>query len=373
MRILLVTPYFYPHKGGSQQYAEELHYHLMKADPAIHVDVLCYNTDHAKEFEKYRGFHVYRVPCIEVLRGQFAIPNYFKLWKLLKMLFFKHSYAFINSHTRFFESSWWVPYVARHFKTKSVLTDHCAFHPVHTSRIVSFIAKTFDKTIIPFFANQYDVVTVTNKATLAFAKSLGIKKPQLIYGGVDTDYFNQSHKKDSQEKIRITFVGRMIESKGPQLLYEAAQNILKENKNVSFIFAGGGPMITALSKNRNKNITLLGSVEKSEVGNILKQSDIVVHPSLHHEGFPNVLLEAGAAGSVVIATDRGGTKEIIIHNKTGIIVEPRVADIQSSIETLIADKSKRDMLGKNLRNHIEKHFSWKKIVVEYQNLISKAL
>jgi len=369
MRILLITPYFYPHKGGSQQYAEELHYHLMKADPSVKVDVLTYNTDHAKEVEEYRGFTIYRVPCVQILPGQFAIPNYFKLRKLLNKLFGQNHYDFINSHTRFFESSWWAPYVARHFKTKSVLTDHCAFHPVHPSKFVSFIAKTVDKTIAPFVSIKYDVVTVTNRATYDFAKYLKMKDPQIIYGGVDTDYFKPQPKKG--RTITVTFLGRMIQSKGPQLLYEAAKNILKTYRNVEFIFAGGGPMFNHLTIQPYNHITFLGSIEKKEIANLLKKTDILVHPSLHHEGFPNVLLEAGASGCAIIATDKGGSREIVLPGKTGILIEPSIAQIKHALEILLDDPKKREALSSNIRRHIEEKFNWNKIVRDYQKLIEK--
>ena len=56
-RILLVTPYFYPAIGGSQKYAEELYYFLMKRYPEFKVDVICYNTQKTKRFEKYLLSH----------------------------------------------------------------------------------------------------------------------------------------------------------------------------------------------------------------------------------------------------------------------------------------------------------------------------
>ena len=224
MRILLITPYFYPHKGGSQQYAEELCYHLMKVTSDTQVDVLTYNTDNAPEKEEYRGMTVYRVPCIQILPGQFAFPNYWKLWTLLKKLNKGHRYTLINSHTRFFENSWWTPFVAKHFYSKSVLTDHCANHPTHTSALVNTIASGVDKIIAPFISKQYDMVTVTNKSTLEFVKSLGMKQPELVYGGVDTKYFSPADKTKprtipkidkvfDKNDIIITFVGRMIHSK----------------------------------------------------------------------------------------------------------------------------------------------------------------
>ena len=79
IKILLISPYFAPHIGGSQRYMEELYVHLSEQFPHISVDVLTYNTTDSKTIEKYRGITIYRVPCWEILPGQFALPNPIKL------------------------------------------------------------------------------------------------------------------------------------------------------------------------------------------------------------------------------------------------------------------------------------------------------
>lgn len=376
MRILLVTPYFYPHKGGSQQYAEELHYHLMQKYPDTQVDVICYNTDKSSPIEKYRGMTIYRIPCWQPLSGQFAIPNYITLTKTIKKLCKKHKYDAINSHTRFFESSWWVPFVAKYYKIPSILTDHCAHHPVHTSSVVNTVAQLVDQLLVPFISRHYSLVTVTNNATFSFLRKLGVQRPQIIYGGVDTRYYaprklpnprsvpHVTRTFDEQDII-VSFVGRMIYSKGPHLLLEAAKALVKRHPQVTVFFAGDGNMYTKLSKRRVKNIIFLGSLERDEVAKLMANSDILVHPSLHHEGFPNVLLEAGASGCAVIATDKGGTKEIIHPDTTGILIEPTVRSLSNALNFLIEHPKKRQQLGKAVRKWVVNTYDWKTIVDTY--------
>jgi glycosyltransferase involved in cell wall biosynthesis len=356
----------------------------MQVNPSVRVDVVCYNTDNAKPVEEYNGFTIYRVPCWQPLRGQFAIPNYFALATTLQKLFAKNRYSFVNSHTRFFESSWWVPFVAKYYYTRSVLTDHCATHPTHARKVISYIAQAIDKTLVPFFMKKYDFVTVTNKATLSFVESLGVQNAHLIYGGVDIKEFNQSKKALSRripgikktfssQDIIITFVGRMIESKGPHLLLEAVQDIIKKNDHVFIVFAGDGPLFASLSQHANDRIFFTGSLEKKQVAHLLKQTDILVHPSLHHEGFPNVILEAGASHCAVIATDKGGTREIIHQNKTGLIINPTVTEIQKALKILIKDSDKRQRLAKDLRSWIVANYSWNTIAKDFQELISATI
>lgn len=382
MRILLITPYFYPHKGGSQKYAEELYAHLMEMDSSIKVDVLCYNSDKRKKIEKYRGFTIYRIPSIELLPGQFALPNYFVLIKTLCKLAAVNKYDFVNSHTRFFESSWWTPFVAKLMGVKSVLTDHCADHPTHSSDIVSFIAKYIDIVMTKFISKLYDYVTVTNRATLKFVKSLGIENPYLIYGGVDTGYFvprkntgiryiPKLARKFTKKDVIVTFLGRMIHTKGPELLYQVALDMVRKNKNISFVFAGDGEIYRKFKNENNKNIYFLGGLENGNVRKLLVSTDIFVHPSMHHEGFPNVLLEAGASGCAVITSGMGGTIEIIENKKTGLVIRPDKKELYAAITLLAANKLRRIELAASLREKIVKCFSWRTITIDFRNFIKQ--
>lgn len=84
MRILVVTPYFYPHLGGSERYIEQLYSTLIKIDKSIHVDVLTYNVCHVNSIEQRKGMTIYRIPGKELLKDQFAVPNYIALLKCLR-------------------------------------------------------------------------------------------------------------------------------------------------------------------------------------------------------------------------------------------------------------------------------------------------
>lgn len=383
-RILLITPYFYPHKGGSQQYAEELYTHLMQLDPTIQVDVICYNTDNSKKEETYKGLHIYRLPCIEILPGQFAIPNYFSLIQLLQRLKKTNSYAFVNAHSRFFDSSWWTPLVAKYLNTYSMLTDHCAGHPTHSSILVKAIAYLVDTILAPVISRLYDYVTVISKATYDFTQTLHMKKPILIYAGVDTHFFRGEKKNTARnipnaltkikaDDIVVTFVGRIIPSKGPDLLLRAAQELLKKHDNVYFIFAGTGPLYNTLKSQMTNHIQFVGPLEKQDVAHLLRSTDIFAYPSLHHEGLPIALLEAGASECAVVTTAQGGTTEIITDNKTGVLVQANTHDLKQALEQLILDPEKRIQLGKSLREKIEKDFDWDSIATVFRKRFESLL
>lgn len=380
MRTLIISPFFHPHKGGSQRYIEELYSHLMKTDKSVKVDVICYNTTNSPEKEKYGPFQIYRVGCWQILPGQFALPNYIALIKILRKLTKNNKYDFVASNTRFFESSWWAPIFAKIINTKSILIDHCAYHPVHASKFVRIVAKYIDKIISPLICRLYNRVIATNEATLQFLNNLGVTNTLKIYGGVDVKYFHKLRvntkrhvphlkKSFSNNDIIITFLGRMIPSKGVALLFDASKKLLANDPHLHFVYAGEGDMANKLSKQKYNNSYFLGELEKEEVLNLLSSTDILVHPSMHHEGFPNVLLEAGAMGLPVLATDKGGTREIIENNQTGIIIEPTAISIQKALEDLIQHPSKRELLAAHLREKVNKLFNWNDIAKDFQKVL----
>ena len=371
MRILVITPYFYPHPGGSQHYIEELYSALMESNSDIEVDIICYNTEKTKEEERYKNFNVYRVDALEILTDQFALPNYLELISLIKRLKKNHTYQVVNAHTRFFDCSWWTPYIAKYLNAKSILTDHCAHHPVHDSKLVSGIVRVVDRILTPLIAKKYDEITVTNKATQKFFKNLTGSSSRIIYPGLPQVDNKKSKINIDKNKILVGFVGRMISSKNPGLVVLAAQNITKKYPSVDFYLAGDGPLLPQLKQDDNSQIKFLGKLSRERLQKLLKKTDILVHPSQHHEGLPLTLLEAGIANCAVIATDQGGTKEIIKNKKTGIIIKPNKKELIQTLEKLIKNSNLRQRLSKNLNIKVKKEFSWKKSADEFINLISK--
>ncbi len=362
IRVLVISPFFYPHIGGSQRYMEEIYSTLVKNYKGIRVDVLCYNTDIAKIKEEYKDLNIYRVPCYSILPGQFALPNPVYLFKFL----WNRKYNLIHCSTRFFDSSWWTPLYAKVTGAKIFLTDHCGDYPKHRSLLISAIAKIIDKVTSLIFLKMYDKVFSTNKHTENFLQNeFGIKS-KVIYGGAKIS------GKNFKKKIQVLFVGRMIDSKGPKLLFKIA----KKFKNLKFIFVGPGNLVRDFQeeagKLKIKNVKILGPISHAEVLTLMSRSLILVHPSYHSEGFPNVLTEAGARKMVVIATDVGGTREIILNNKTGILVKPKDEKaLENALKKLMKNRKLSKKLAENLYKHVTKNFRWEKSARRlYQELIN---
>jgi len=176
INILVISPYFFPAIGGSQRYMEELYVHITRQFPQVHVHVVTYNTERAVARERHRGISLYRIPCVELIRGQFALPNIVALLGVLQFLSKKHI-DFVHTHIRFFDATWWAWIYARIIGAKSIFTEQVAAHPVHRMPQVQWIARFVDATIAKWSIAQYDLITTTNRSAKVFLeKTLGIKK-----------------------------------------------------------------------------------------------------------------------------------------------------------------------------------------------------
>lgn len=135
----------------------------------------------------------------------------------------------------------------------------------------------------------------------------------------------QAQPVEASRPPRITIVGRLEEQKGYGYFLQACAQVLREAPDAEFWIVGTGSLADQL-KAQAASLGIGGSVrfwgQRSDVEQILLQSDLMVSASIW-EGFPTVILEAMAAGLPVVATDIPGTRELVSHHETGLLVPPR--------------------------------------------------
>ncbi len=167
--------------------------------------------------------------------------------------------------------------------------------------------------------------------------------------GVDTDYFKDTFSvKEKEEKRKkmglsqddfvLLFVGRVVKDKGVNELLQAFTLLREEYKELKLLIVGD--FEEELSPIEPKSVTLLKTDKniisvgfQKDIRPYLSISNLFVLPS-YREGLPNSLIEAGSFGIPLLATDINGCNEVIIPNKTGILVEKK------SVESLVAGISK---------------------------------
>lgn len=193
------------------------------------------------------------------------------------------------------------------------------------------------------------------------------KKPLKVLGygnvrGIDLDHYNPELPEIKAEAAKIrkesvftfVFIGRLVGDKGINELVEAFERLNKEYPNTRLILVGPeernlDPLKPeTISKiELNENIEAVG--RQSDVRPWLAASDVFVFPS-YREGFPNVVIEAGAMCLPSIVTDINGSREIIIEGKNGTIIPPRDTDaLYQAMKRIISNPAEIAEMAANAR------------------------
>ena len=208
--------------------------------------------------------------------------------------------------------------------------------------------------------------------------------------GIDLQYYNIDNVSLSDQKILkckldisendfvFVFVGRLVGDKGINELVEAFSKLKLNNSKLLLV----GPLETdldPLKKNtleeidRNDNIISVGF--QVDVRPFFAISNALVFPS-YREGFPNVVMQAGAMQLPSIVTNINGCNEIIIEGKNGTIIPVKNSDsILKAMENFMENRSYYNNLKSNaqpmIKSRYEQNVVWNALLEEYNLLVNK--
>jgi galacturonosyltransferase len=244
------------------------------------------------------------------------------------------------------------------------------------SKIKTFFLKfIFSRFNFIFFQNIKDKKLFENLGLASTLQSV------LVPGsGINLNNFTPYQKKIKKNKTTFILIARLIKEKGVLEYIKAAELIKAHNLNVEFLLLGptysSGNMknyidISYIIKNEKlNNIRYLGVADN--VNKYIENADCVVLPS-YGEGMSNVLLEACALGTPVIASNVSGCYEIIDDGVNGFLCQPK--DYYSLYEKIIKfinlDFESKFAFGENGRKKIEQEFDVKIVINKYLEKIIK--
>lgn len=218
------------------------------------------------------------------------------------------------------------------------------------------------------------------------------KKPLKIIAngnvnGVDLEYFQktpavmQMAKKYIKEGVfTFCFVGRMVRDKGINELISVFVRLQKKYQNIRLILLGRFEQnLDPVSEEIQKLIFNHPAIEfmnyQKDIRPFLAASDALVFPS-YREGFPNVVLQAGAMFLPSIVTNINGCNEIIEQDKNGVIIESKDEDaLYQAMEDFILNPKKVCAMAQYCRTMIEEKYDqkivWSALLNEYRTLLNE--
>ena len=253
-------------------------------------------------------------------------------------------------------------------------------------KILDFVEKLTYSCATKVYPNSYGLLAIITKNNYCSVTKLKV----IANGssnGIDTEYFNlnifsASQNLDLKKQLGIAtsdfvfvFVGRLVADKGINEMVAAFKLVNEKYPNAKLLLVGDyetnlDPLLPLTLEQIKTSNAIITVGFQSDVRPYLSIADALIFPS-YREGFPNVVMQAGAMGLPAIVSNINGCNEIIVEGKNGTIIPVKnTSTIIKKMELLLTDEDYFKKLKSNAREMIvsryEQKVVWEAIIEEYK-------
>lgn len=380
MKVLVVTHYWHPHRGGVERVALEQARRLAQRGHQVSVVTSRLRGDPPAIHED--GCAIYRVRAINLLeRRGIPYPLFSPgLLPLLRRLVASHDVVLAHSHV--FLGTVASAALVRLTGKPLVLLQH---HPYVRYRPPWSLAEgLLDATLGRFALRSATTLLAISQHTRAYVQRLAGPRPvHLLYNGVDTRRFTPAASERERQEARARLglpldrlvlftVRRLVFRNGLDTLLDACR-LLRDERDVLAVIGGTGPERAAMERyieaHGLRNVRLAGFIPDGLLPDYYRAADVFVLPSLTGEGFGLVLLEAFASGIPAIATRSGGPEEVVEPGRTGLLVPPGGPDsLARAVQELLAQPQRLRPMGQAARTRAE-DMDWERNVDRLESFL----
>ncbi len=235
-------------------------------------------------------------------------------------------------------------------------------------------------------ASRCEAVTVVSRdmaTKLPQVTSRRGEPPRVMPMGVDTQRFSAGPERGGNSNQTVLFVGRLAKKKGVEHLLRAFPDVLARHPDARLVVVGDGPCrgeLEALSSQMGlaERIRFVGAQPPAELPRFYSRSRVFVGPSVvtrggDTESFGLVFVEAMAADCPVVGTSVGGIPDVVIHGRTGLLVEPESPGaLAAAINGLLDSPAEAGRMGSVARRWVRRKFDWRQVARGYANLLARA-
>ena len=188
---------------------------------------------------------------------------------------------------------------------------------------------------------------------------------------LDFNKFKITKDFDERDNL-IAYIGRLSEEKGTLNFVKAIPELLKENSGIKILIGGDGQLEDEIKRylddeNADCKVKVVGWIPHDELPEYLNELKLLVLPSFT-EGLPNILLEAMACGTPVLAAPVGSIPDVIDDGINGIIMENNSPECIAENINRALYHSNLENISKNARNLVKKQFSFEKAVDRFKKI-----
>jgi glycosyltransferase involved in cell wall biosynthesis len=215
--------------------------------------------------------------------------------------------------------------------------------------------------IVGFFYRGLDHVLVPSDHVGAIVTGMGVGAARIskVPRGVDLSLFTPTRRDASafarwgvRDEPVVLYVGRISREKGLDHLLDSLRQVATDVPDARFVLVGDGPMRAALEAEAPADRCIFtGTVYGEELARMFASADVFVFAS-ETETFGNVVVEAQAAGTPVVVTDRGAARELVIDGVTGFVADARQpVRFGDRMSRLLRDPELRARMGRAAAEH----------------------
>ncbi len=270
----------------------------------------------------------------------------------------------------------WVPIVARQILTRSKAVNVATFHAKLPETVMS---KTIEKVVTPYtksILKYIDAFTAVSEAAAEYVRSISTEDINLVPNGIDIKKFSLKTTVKREDNL-IVYVGRLEKRKGVSYLLDAFRILQAEQPDVRLVIAGDGPdrvkLEAQVRDNKLQNVEFLGFVDESVKVELLQAATVFCSPAIYGESFGIVLLEAMAAGAVIVAANNPGYAGVMKDKGSISIVNVKDSrEFAGRLDLLMNDKELRKLWSAWATEYVTQ-FNYERIAGLYLDTFKNAL
>lgn len=252
---------------------------------------------------------------------------------------------------------------------------------VHGGR---FLAEEFQNNFLKKIAEKMlrsaDAIVVLSELEKHIIESRWrhLKDVKVLENAVAVEEAMEAKRENSGTGKTLIFLGRMHESKGLNEIIEACRVLKNENFEFRFDAFGAGEakdfFVAEMSEILGEKFRYGGILAGTEKWRELSRADIFLLPSRYGEGLPMAMLEAMAAGCVVVVSEMASIGAVVSDGSDGFLIEPRsVEQLTERLRLLLSGKIDLETVRRKARKTIEARFDLNDYVRRLENIYREIL
>lgn len=366
MKYCIFIANFLPNLGGVERYTYNLAKKLIAKGHT--VTVVTSNVFGLPEQETIEQIRIWRIPCINLLKGRFPVlkPNkdFFRIHRQL----LREEFDFIFVQSRFYVHCAYGIHFACRKKLPRLVLEHGTNHFTVNSPLLDRAGAMYEHFISGYIRPRCRHFYGVSEACCQWLSHFRIQAAGKLYNAVDIDDIRSklqnpavSYRKELAlgDSLILTYTGRLVPDKGILKLVDALEILRRQQIPVKLLVAGNGELLETLKAKQDPDIHLLGLLDFSQVISLLKETDIFCLPTDYPEGFPTSVLEAAACGCYIITTTKGGSRELILDDSYGTILTENTAEtIAAAVARAASDPAYRTSAARKANERLNSTFTW---------------